>query len=215
MTTRVVYLHGFASGPGSRKAQFFRQRIEEECGIPVEVPDLAQGRFEQLTISGQLEVAGRLLDAARPVTLIGSSMGGYLAAILASRHPQVDRVVLLAPAFGFARRWAQSLGQERLAEWKRTGSLAVYHYGDQAERAVGYGLIEDSLRYPDYPDFQQPALILHGRNDTVVPAAISMEFASEHPHARLHLLDSGHELLDVLDRLWAETRAFLLWSSGS
>ena len=31
-------------------------------------------------------------------------MGGYLAALYASRHPEIDRMVLLAPAFGFGTR---------------------------------------------------------------------------------------------------------------
>src|SRR5690348_17748458 len=53
--------------------------------------------FEHLTISGQLGVLERTLQN-EPVRLIGSSMGGYLAALYAARHPEVDRLVLLAPA---------------------------------------------------------------------------------------------------------------------
>jgi uncharacterized protein len=50
---RVLYLHGFASGPGSRKAGFFAAKLRE-LAFSVEVPDLAEGRFEHLTISRQL-----------------------------------------------------------------------------------------------------------------------------------------------------------------
>src|SRR5579864_423003 len=97
---RIVYLHGFASGPSSSKAGYFRQRLEGE-GFSVAVPDLSEGNFEGLTLSGQL----RVIDAAaggENVALIGSSMGGYLAALYAARHADVERLVLLAPAFGFA-----------------------------------------------------------------------------------------------------------------
>ena len=55
---KLIYLHGFASGPMSSKAQFFRRRFEE-LGIEMRIPDLSEGNFEQLTISGQLRVIVR------------------------------------------------------------------------------------------------------------------------------------------------------------
>ena len=145
--------------------------------------------------------------------LIGSSMGGYLAVLYAARHAQVSRVVLMAPAFGFARRWPQILGEEKLAEWRRTGWLPTYHYGNNVESRVGYGRLQDAERDEDYPDVSQPALIFHGRHDDVVPFDYSVEFAARHPQATLRIMESGHELLDVLDDMWTEIRPFLL--SGS
>jgi len=53
--TRIIYLHGFASGPGSKKARYFTERLAE-CGVALEVPDLAEEDFENLTITGQLQV---------------------------------------------------------------------------------------------------------------------------------------------------------------
>src|SRR5262245_8030594 len=100
--SRFVYLHGFASGPSSSKARFFRDRFAE-LGIGLEVPVLAEGAFERLTISGQLAVLEQT-TGGDPVSLIGSSMGGYLAALYAARHPEVEKLVLLAPAFSFMTR---------------------------------------------------------------------------------------------------------------
>ena len=85
--SRFVYLHGFASGPSSQKARFFRDRFAE-LGIGLEVPDLAEGKFEQLTISGQLAVMERVARD-EPASFIGSSMGGYLAALYAARHAEL------------------------------------------------------------------------------------------------------------------------------
>ena len=208
MRRRILYLHGFASGPKSRKAQFFRERFAG-LGTSLEIPDLAEGNFEQLTISGQLAVIDRLAGG-EPASLIGSSMGGYLAALYAARHYEIERVVLLAPAFGFGRRWQESLGPEKLSEWKSTGRLSCYHYGDQRERPLSYRLIEDGAQYEDYPDVRQPALVFHGRKDTVVPVEYSVEFAAGRSNARLELLESDHELTDVLERIWEEARQFLL-----
>jgi pimeloyl-ACP methyl ester carboxylesterase len=197
----LIYLHGFASGPQSSKAQFFRRKFEE-LGVAMQIPNLSEGNFEGLTITGQLRVIERI--AAAGTVLIGSSMGGYLAALYAARHPEMARLVLLAPAFGFARRWPMKLGEETVAEWRRTGWLPLYHYGDKMERRVGYALLEDATQYEDYPEIPQPALLFHGRNDDVVPVEYSEEFAARHPRVKLRVMESGHELLNVLDELWIE-----------
>ena len=205
---RHVYLHGFASGPQSRKAQAFRNALLRAGVAEVEIPDLAAGDFEHLTISSQLGLLEREL-ANEPVRLIGSSMGGYLAALYAARHAAVERLVLLAPAFQFPVRWAESAGPEKMRAWKESGWLEVYHYADQQARRVHYGLYEDALRYEPNPDFAQPARIYHGVNDGTVPIGYSREFAAEHPNAVLQELDSDHELLNVLDWIVADAVPFL------
>ena len=49
----------------------------------MEIPILDEGRFEELTISGQLRVIERAVGG-QPAILMGSSLGGYLAALYAS-----------------------------------------------------------------------------------------------------------------------------------
>jgi pimeloyl-ACP methyl ester carboxylesterase len=205
---QFIYLHGFASGPGSNKAQFFRERFAD-YGIEMAIPDLAAGDFSSLTITGQLQVIERTANG-RALTLLGSSMGGYLAALYAARHAEVVRVVLMAPAFGFARRWASTLGDDKLNQWRRKGFLEMYHYGEKRPMAVSYNLIEDGLDYEEYPHVSQPALILHGEHDDVVPATASREFAAGRSNVRLQVYDSGHELLNVLDQMWVEIRQFCM-----
>jgi uncharacterized protein len=198
---RYLYLHGFASGPQSKKAGFFRDRIPS-----LEVPDLTAGDFEHLTITGQLKVIEDL-GAGEAVSLIGSSMGGYLAALYAARHPEVVKLVLMAPAFGFAKRWSELPESE---SWRKNGFLDVYHYGEKRNRRLSYGLIEDALQYEEFPGFEQPGLIYHGLQDVTVPPRFSGDFAASHANVHLHLLDSDHELLNVLDAIWQATAPFLL-----
>ncbi len=204
---KAIYLHELGSGPASRKAVFFRQKLAASR-VEAVVPDLAQGDFEHLTISGQLRVVEEIAGG-EPVRLIGSSMGGYLAALYAARHPETERVVLLAPAFGFATRWPASLGREKLDEWRRTGWMEVFHYAFGEPRRVHYGLIEDGQKYEDFPAVPQPALVFHGVNDTVVPSTFSEEFARGRANVRLRLLESGHELTDVTTPIWVEIENFL------
>jgi len=203
---KIIYLHGFASGPQSSKAQFFRARFEQR-GVPFEIPLLDQGNFEELTVSGQLGVIDRAVHGEQ-VVMMGSSLGGYLAALYASRHPNVEKMVLLAPAFQFPSRWRKRYAPD-MEEWKRRGVKPFYHYAFQAERPLSYRFVVDAVQYEDEPDAVQPALILHGTRDDVVPAQVSLDFAGRHPDATVRLLASGHELTDVLETLWNETAAFL------
>lgn len=205
--SRFVYLHGFASSPSSRKARYFQDRFRE-LGIELQVPDLAEGNFRDLTLSAQLNVVTRVCGD-EPASLIGSSMGGYLAALYAARHPEVERVVLLAPAFSFASRWPETLGEEAMERWKQTNTLRVFHYSEGRETELGYQLIEDALQYEAYPNFNQPALIFQGRNDTVVPPIYAETFAARRPNATLRVLDSDHDLVNVLDEMWRGTEEFL------
>jgi pimeloyl-ACP methyl ester carboxylesterase len=205
---RFVYCHGFASGPQSRKAQALREAFVK-CGIELEIPGLDGGDFERLTIGGQLRRVEESLAGA-PCRLIGSSMGGYLAGLYAAAHPEAERLVLLAPAFGFAKRWREMQSPEAIARWRDTGWLEVFHYGAKAQRRVHFGLLEDAASFPGFPDFRQDALIFHGVDDSVVPIGFSREFVASHPNARLREMDSDHELLSVLDAITAESVPFLL-----
>ncbi|HUS06117.1 MAG TPA: YqiA/YcfP family alpha/beta fold hydrolase [Bryobacteraceae bacterium] len=205
---RIIYLHGFASGPASGKARYFQRKFADR-GVSIEIPDLSEGCFENLTISGQLRVIER---AARgeSVALIGSSLGGYLAALYAARHPEVEKLVLLAPAFYFSSRWADTFGAERLAQWQRDGALPFFHYSDCTMRNLKYHFIEDAITYDPEPNFCQPTLVYHGTQDDVVPACYSKEFAASHANVQLHLVDSGHDLHNVQDKMWEGVAAFLL-----
>ena len=71
--TLIVYLHGFASGPQSSKARYFRT-LFERAGASIAIPDLAEGDFEHITITGQLAVIDRLVNR-QPAALIGSVTG--------------------------------------------------------------------------------------------------------------------------------------------
>jgi len=204
---RFVYLHGFASSPQSSKAQFFRKQFAEK-GLALEIPQLDGGDFTHLTITGQLQILDSIV-AGQPTTLIGSSLGGYLAALYAARHDNISKLVLLAPAFQFPSRWRLRHPLEELERWRRDGSIPVFHYGHHRELPLGYQLMDDSERYEDEPEFAQPALVLHGSHDLVVPASISTGYAARHSNVTLRLFDSGHELTNVLEELWVETAAFL------
>ena len=63
-----------------------------------------------LVVDDAVSTNRETLAKGEPLVLMGSSLGGYLAALYAERHPKaVDRLVLIAPAFGFLQRWEGAL----------------------------------------------------------------------------------------------------------
>ena len=205
--SQFIYLHGFASGSGSSKARFLRERWQR-FGIDLQVPDLSPCPFESLTLSAQLDLLDRTVGG-RSAVLIGSSMGGYLAALYGAGHPEVEKVVLLAPAFRFAARWAERLGPDEMEKWRESGFLSIFHYGEGRPASVGYQLYQDALQYPDFPCVKQPCLIIHGSNDQIVPVQYSVEFERQCPGTKLLVRDDDHELRGALDDVARAIEGFL------
>lgn len=204
-----IYLHGFASSPQSAKAQFLSDRFHQ-LGVNLIIPDLNQPDFWHLTLSRQIEQVAQLLpDDSAPVRLIGSSFGGLTAVWLAERYPQIQQLVLLAPAFQFLNHWLPKIGHTQLRQWQDVGEMAVYHYGEQQMRPLSYGFVKDALKY-DETTLQRdvPTLILHGRQDDVIPIEASIQYAAISPWVKLVKLDSDHALSDVQDDIWQAIQQF-------
>lgn len=211
---RLIYLHGFASSPGSFKAQRFAVALKER-GIEPTVPDLNEGDFRGLTLSRQLALVERLVLAEEgPVVLIGSSLGGYTAALYSGGDfvgaKQVQAQVLMAPAFDFAARWAARLGEAAMARWERAGEIETEHFGYGKKMAIGFGLIEDARGQPAYPPARVPTLVIHGRGDETVDPAGSERFAAENKaRVELELIDSDHGLADGVSWIIERSLSFL------
>jgi pimeloyl-ACP methyl ester carboxylesterase len=206
----LLYLHGFASGPSSNKAQALAARFAA-AGKDMTIPDLTPGAdgFERSSPSSMLAIAEGALDAAAPPhAIIGSSLGGYLATVAASRRPSIERLVLLAPAFRLFDRWDARLTPADRARWQREG-LEVDHHASGRKRRLGWQFREDARGWPAFPEVQIPALVFAGRHDEVVPLADIEAWVAGTPTAQLVILDDGHELVASIDRIFDGARAFL------
>jgi pimeloyl-ACP methyl ester carboxylesterase len=211
LPTKVyLYLHGFASSPQSMKARYLADRFHS-AGIKLIIPDLNQEDFYHLTLSRQIHQVEELLPSNTPVTLIGSSFGGLTAAWLGERNLQVDRLILLAPAFQFLKHWIPKLGNEQMQRWQTEQSLMTYHYGKAEMLPIGYSFVTDLASY-DETNIQRPVptLILHGQHDEVIPIQASRDFAAQRPWVTLIELDSDHSLGNVQPDIWQAIQAFAL-----
>jgi hypothetical protein len=205
---QVLYLHGFASGPTSRKAAAFSEHYGKR-GITVERLDLRVPSFEHLRLSAMIDHVRAAIKG--PAIVIGSSLGGLTAARVAERDDRVQAAVLLAPAFQIVQRWrAQLEAAGEWADWKRTGWREVYDYSTQGSAKIDWGFIEDAEQVDvGLPDLKQPTLVLHGTADQTVPIATSRELVKTHPKAKLVEVPDGHELGNTIPTLLAESDRFL------
>ncbi|MHC5735875.1 YqiA/YcfP family alpha/beta fold hydrolase [Nostoc sp.] len=204
-----IYLHGFASSPNSAKARDISDRFTQ-IQTKLKIPDLNAGDFSQLTITRQLtQVAAEFSNDSTPVTLIGSSLGGLTAAHLGQQNLQVQRLVLLAPAFGFLSHWLPKLGDEEVQRWQQEKYIMVYHYGEQRSLSLNYDFFTDAAQYQErLLQRPIPTLILHGKKDEVIPIKASRDFARLLPWVELVELDSDHTLGNVMEETWQAIRLF-------
>jgi predicted esterase YcpF (UPF0227 family) len=214
MLNKFIYLHGFASSPNSAKARYIRDRFAE-LNIKVNIPDLNFGDFSHLTITRQIHQVASIISAdgkedteqsppqPTSVTLIGSSLGGLTAAHVAQQYPHVQRLILLAPAFGFLSHWLTQLGDSQIQLWQKEKYLMVYHYGEGRSLPLSYDFVTDAAQYQE-EILQRPisTLILHGKNDEIIPIQASHNFAKSRPWVELVELESDHALGDVLTEIW-------------
>jgi len=212
VSRRFAYIHGFASSPLSKKGLLLAQRFEER-GLTLERPDLNRPSFARLSHDAALAALDDMDVGARAAGatwgLVGSSLGGWLAARWAELHPgRVERLVLLCPGFDLASRWPVIFGEAAMARWRGSGFLELPD-GSGVSTPVHYGFYEESKRQPACPEVPCPTLILHGTRDEVVPFEQSQRYAAARPRVELVELDGDHRLMECVDRIAEEAIAFL------
>ena len=131
------------------------------------------------------------------------------SAHLAQQYSQVQRLVLLAPAFGFLSHWLPHLGNQEVQRWEQEQYLMIPHYGEGRSLPLSYNFVIDAARYKEtILQRPVPTLIFHGQQDEVIPITASREFARSRPWVELIELDSDHALGNVMAKIWAAIYQF-------
>jgi pimeloyl-ACP methyl ester carboxylesterase len=183
----VVFLGGFNSDMTGSKAEdlsaFCAAQGRAFLRFDYSGHGTSGGRFEDGTIGRWAADAAAVLDALTegPQILVGSSMGGWIALLLALRRPgRVAGLVGIAAAPDFTTRIEAALPPEIRAILDRDG---VWHrpsaYGDPYP--ITRALLEEGRRHLllDAPvRIDVPVRLLHGQQDPDVPWEVSLQTAA-------------------------------------
>lgn len=173
----------------------------------------SEGRFEHGTIGQWRQDALLALDQAprRPVILVGSSIGGWIALLAALDRPaQVAGLLLVAPAPDMTRRVVRNLPADGRAALQEHGVwLRPSLYG--APISVTRRMLDDGERHCllDAPiELSCPVRILHGQQDADVPWQDSLRLAEQlrSPDVQVTLLKHGNHRLSRPNELSLMTR---------
>ena len=204
---KYIYLHGFASSPQSYKAQYLKHCFGI-VGINLEILDLNQGDFSNLTLTRQIEQTVATFEDT-DITLIGSSLGALTATWVGEKYPQVKCLILLAPAFNFLSHWLPKLGKAQFKQWQDSGYLSIYHYGENQLLPLSYNFFIDGEKYnQNLLTNSIPTLIIHGKQDETIPIVASIEYAQNRDNVKLITPDSDHSLHDEMEVIWQEIKLF-------
>lgn len=204
----VFWLSGFHSDMGGTKAIALRAAARERgagyTAFDYSGHGQSGGEFGDGTIGLWLDDAVTALDAltAGPQILVGSSMGGWLALLLARQRPErVAGLVLIAPAVDFTERllWKRLRPSARRqieseGRWLRPSAYDVAPY------PITRNLIVEGrshLLLPGPIPVQAPVRILQGMADPDVPwrhALVTLQALSS-PDTHLCLIKDGDHRL--------------------
>jgi pimeloyl-ACP methyl ester carboxylesterase len=210
---RLLYLHGFASGPNSTKGRAFESRLAR-LGVATERLDLRIPNMEYLRASAMVAHTRERIGGERDrAVLVGSSLGGLIAAHVAEVDARVGALILMAPAFGLLGRWQARLGAQEWNAWQERGWLEVDDWANGGKARVDFGFARDleflDAMSPESPDVRVPTLVLHGTRDDTVGIETSRAWAAGKRNVTLVELDDGHELTTSLPLILAEAERFL------
>jgi len=182
----------------------------------------SSGDFEDGTIGAWADDAIAVIDHVTegPLTLIGSSMGGWIMVLAALARP--DRVkglvgIAAGPDFTEDLIWAKGSETQRVDLLANGRWVAPSAYSD-APYVITRKLIEDGrdhlvLRSPI--PFHGPVHLLHGQADPDVPWQTSLRLAEalQSEDVTVELIKSGDHRLSKpheLDRIEAATRRVMM-----
>lgn len=149
-----------------------------------------------------LDVLDNLTDG--PLVVVGSSMGGWLAVLMALARPErIQGLVGVAAAPDFTERlmWAQMPAEYKQLLGTPGAVLELPSAYSETPYSVSHALIEGSrsclVLEGEQLEFQMPTRFFHGIADPDVPWALSLEIVQKNtnPDCRLTLIKDGDHTL--------------------
>lgn len=208
--TTVLLLHG---SPGNlQDFDSLADALPQEYQILV--PDLpgfgaSWARLDDYSTKAHAEDVLQLLEHLEidQVQVVGFSMGGGVALEMAHRQPQTIASLSMVGAIGVQE--LELFGSYGLNHAVHGGQLALIqagtwllpHFGklDRFPLNVAYArnfFDTDQRPFREYlQEFTAPSMVVHGREDFLVPPEVATEHHRLLPQSELHWMDGSHFLL--------------------
>ena len=205
MPPRLLYLHGFASSPHGRKVERLRALLEPEMKLVI--PDLNVPSFGNLDFHAIVDRAFEAGSDAHTDVIVGSSLGSLVALEVSNRGIDAP-LVLIAPAFGIADRWAS---------WLPEGDpIEVFNWALDRKAPIHRAFFEQMsrVRIDDEPP-RAAVVVIMGRRDESVPFdSVASTWKRWQSSGRLapgskfvEIAEGDHGLIDFADVIADEVRA--------
>jgi len=224
----VVMFHGF-TGHKAEAHRFFVQVANALCneGYVVLRFDFrcsgdSEGEFEDMTVPGEVSDAkksmtflGRQKSINRArIGVIGLSMGGRVASILASKDKRVKFVVLYSAALSpLKKRFMQGMTEEALKRLDRGEAIPISN-GWYLKKPF-FATADKTVPLRVMHKIKTPVLIVHGDGDMVVPIDDAHKgyeaIKTNHPRNELYIVKGGDHTFQKREHTHEVSRKTLEW----
>jgi len=168
---KIYYIHGYQSSPDGHKGVLFKNKLQAK------VIKYRNCEPEDLIITSCLQQIYHEIKDDKNVILIGSSLGGFLAASTAFKNNKVKKIILLNPA------------------------IIPPHFDLDKLKDIPRSISEDMINPTLFEDkIDAEVIILRGTEDEVIPDSWVVEFAKAQ-EATVMFLHDDHRFSRYLKQL--------------
>jgi pimeloyl-ACP methyl ester carboxylesterase len=186
---QILFITGFLSKRWGNKSKALAQWCEEKgwgfCCYDVRGFGDSEGSFTDYTLSDWIADARLVLGSIKsgpPVTIVGNSLGSWIAWLMAQEYSTVEELILVAPAFNMMGERAKTISKDRLHDWHTAGWMPWDDDPLHKDWLLSWKWVEESEAYwaKTFDIVRQvKATILHGQDDGVILPEGSKQFANE------------------------------------
>lgn len=203
----VMFLGGFRSDMEGTKALYLEARCRDRGQAYIRFDysghGVSEGRFEDGTIGLWKDDALTVFDGLtrEPVILVGSSMGGWIALLIALARPaRVAGVVGIAAAPDFTREIFDGFNEEQKEILRAQGHVDLPSAYSETPYRITRALIEDGEQHcllDRENRFAQPLRLIQGMKDDDVPWQKPFRLKQTAPESDIEVLlvESGDHRL--------------------
>jgi pimeloyl-ACP methyl ester carboxylesterase len=186
---QVLFITGFLSKRWGNKSKALAQWCDEQgwgfCCYDVRGFGQSEGKFTDYTLSDWIADARTVIAILKDgpkLTIVGNSLGGWIAWLMAQECDDIERLILIAPAFNMMGVRAHAISDERRHDWHSAGWMPWDDDPLHKDWPLSWKWVEESEAYWNISFDRLRAVkttILHGQQDRVILPEGSRQFVEQ------------------------------------